>query len=88
MHFGYNPFDCCHAGGYNPEPNDVWVSERALRSGDALTYVTQRVRAELGETRVPGRLLPPARTIAPDSAREIFMHVVRLNIEAMSAIGR
>lgn len=40
VHFGYNPIDCCHAGGYNPEPNDVWVSERALRSGDALTYVT------------------------------------------------
>ena len=30
VHFGYNPVDCCHAGGYNPEPNDVWVSERAL----------------------------------------------------------
>lgn len=40
VHFGYNPIDCCHAGGYNPEPNDVWVSERALRTGNALTYVT------------------------------------------------
>ncbi len=40
VHFGYNPIDCCHAGGYNPEPNDVWVSERALRNDDALTYVT------------------------------------------------
>ncbi len=40
VHFGYNPIDCCHAGGYNPEPNDVWVSERALRSDAALTYVT------------------------------------------------
>ena len=37
---GYNPVDCCHAGGYNPEPNDVWVSEGALASTDRLTYVT------------------------------------------------
>jgi hypothetical protein len=40
VHFGYNPVDCCHAGGYNPEPNDVWVSERALANTDRLTYVT------------------------------------------------
>jgi len=40
VHFGYNPVDCCHAGGYNPEPNDVWVSERALADTDRLTYVT------------------------------------------------
>jgi hypothetical protein len=40
VHFGYNPLDCCHAGGYNPEPNDVWVSERALSSVAELTYVT------------------------------------------------
>jgi hypothetical protein len=40
VHFGYNPVDCCHAGGYNPEPNEVWVSERALGSSATLTYVT------------------------------------------------
>ena len=40
VHFGYNPVDCCHAGGYNPEPNEVWVSELALRSTAELTYVT------------------------------------------------
>jgi hypothetical protein len=41
VHFGYNPLDtCCHAGGYNPDPNDVWVSERALSSTARLTYVT------------------------------------------------
>lgn len=40
VHFGYNPVDCCHAGGYNPEPNEVWVSERALSSAATLTYVT------------------------------------------------
>ena len=40
VHFGYNPVDCCHAGGYNPGPNDVWVSERALATTERLTYVT------------------------------------------------
>jgi hypothetical protein len=40
VNFGYNPLDtCCHAGGYNPGPNDVWVSERALASTARLTYV-------------------------------------------------
>jgi hypothetical protein len=39
VHFGYNPIDCCHAGGYNPGPNEVWVSERAFTSTARLTYV-------------------------------------------------
>jgi DNA-binding transcriptional regulator YhcF (GntR family) len=51
---------------------------------EAPTYVTQRVRAELGDVHVPGRILPAARTIAAASAREIFSFIVRANIEAMS----
>jgi hypothetical protein len=47
VHFGYNPIDCCHAGGYNPGPNDVWVSERALTSDARLVYVTAH---ELGHS--------------------------------------
>ena len=48
VHFGYNPMDtCCHAGGYNPEPNEVWVSERAFASTARLTYVTAH---ELGHS--------------------------------------
>jgi hypothetical protein len=47
VHFGYNPIDCCHAGGYNPVPNDVWVSERALASDARLVYVTAH---ELGHS--------------------------------------
>ena len=54
----------------------------------APTYVTQRVRALLGDTKVPGRLLPPVRTIAASSAREIFAFIVRSNIEAMSRTAR
>jgi hypothetical protein len=41
VHYGYNPLDtCCHAGGYNPEPNDVWVGPSAFSSAARLTYVT------------------------------------------------
>ena len=50
---------------------------------DAPTYVTQRVRDSLGGIRIPGRILPAARTIAAESAREIFGFIVRSNIEAM-----
>jgi DNA-binding transcriptional regulator YhcF (GntR family) len=54
----------------------------------APTYVTQRVRAELGDIRIPGRILPAARTIAAESAREIFTFIVRSNVEAMSRTAR
>lgn len=49
----------------------------------APTYVTQRVRSQLGAVRIPGRILPAARTIAGDSARELFLFIVRANAEAM-----
>jgi DNA-binding transcriptional regulator YhcF (GntR family) len=51
---------------------------------DAPTYVTQRVRAQVGSTPIRGRLLPAARTIAAESARALFGFIVRENIEAMS----
>ena len=53
----------------------------------APTYVTQRVRDQLGSARIPGRLLPVARTITTESAREIFAFIVRANIQAMSRSG-
>ncbi len=40
VHFGWNPLDtCCHAGGYNPGPNEVWVGQSAFESAARLTYV-------------------------------------------------
>jgi hypothetical protein len=40
VHYGWNPLDsCCHAGGYNPDPNDVWVGPSAFDSPARLTYV-------------------------------------------------
>lgn len=55
---------------------------------EAPVYVTQRVRTRLAGTVVPGRILPPARTIAADSARAIFGFIVHANIEAMLARRR
>lgn len=54
----------------------------------APTYVTQGVRKHLGATRVPGRIIPAARTIAADSAREIFAFVVRQNLDVLGQAPR
>ena len=55
----------------------------------APTYVTQSVRTQLAGTTVtiPGRILPPARTISMQSAREIFGFIVRSNLEALARLG-
>jgi hypothetical protein len=48
VHYGYNPLDtCCHAGGYNPAPNDVWVGPSAFSTAARLRYV---VVHELGHS--------------------------------------
>lgn len=54
----------------------------------APTYVTQHVRANLAGVSVPGRILPAARTIAAESAREIVAFIVQSNIEAMRRLAR
>ena len=48
VHYGYNPLDtCCHTGGYNPAPNDVWVGPSVFSSAARLRYV---VVHELGHS--------------------------------------
>lgn len=54
----------------------------------APTYITQRVRSQLGGVRIPGRILPAARTISSESARAIFAFIVRSNVEAMTRASR
>lgn len=54
---------------------------------DAPTYITQRVRAHLNGITVPGRILPAARTISTQSAREIFAFIVRANVESLGRRG-
>lgn len=52
---------------------------------NAPTYVTQRVRTSLKGEKIPGKILPAARTIRSESAREIFAFIVRANISALAA---
>ncbi len=47
---------------------------------DAPTYVTRAARERLGDTFVPGRLVPPVRTLSPESAREVLTIIVRSNL--------
>jgi hypothetical protein len=54
---------------------------------NAPTYVTPRVRSQLAGVSIPGRILPAARTISMQSAREIFGFIVRSNLEALSRLG-
>ena len=53
----------------------------------APTYITQSARASLGGVRIPGRILPAARTISTSSARQIFGFIVSSNMEAMSRLA-
>jgi DNA-binding transcriptional regulator YhcF (GntR family) len=53
----------------------------------APTYVTHRVREALGVTTLRGRILPPARTIATQSAALICEFIVRANFRAQHAIN-
>ncbi|MFN2398192.1 MAG: GntR family transcriptional regulator [Gemmatimonadaceae bacterium] len=43
---------------------------------DAPVYVTQAARARIGSTRMPAGLMPPARMISDDCAREIMTQVL------------
>ena len=48
VHYGYNPLDtCCHAGGYNPAPNEVWIGQSVFTTAARLRYV---VTHELGHS--------------------------------------
>lgn len=46
---------------------------------DAPTYITEAARRIIGRTRLPGRLIPPARILDDDSARRIVEFIVRWN---------
>ncbi len=53
----------------------------------APTYITQRVRASLSGIEIRGSILPPARTIRSESAREIFAFIVAANLKAMRSLA-
>ena len=47
-------------------------------------YVTQKAREALGPTPLRGRVLPAARTISRETAREIIDFIVRANLQAIT----
>lgn len=54
---------------------------------DAPAYVTRAAREQLGDTPIPGRVIPTARFLSPDSAREVLAAVVRANLAVLGARG-
>lgn len=46
----------------------------------ATTYVTHSARRSLGDTPIPGRVVPPARIFSEACAREILEIIVRINL--------
>ncbi len=50
---------------------------------DAPTYVTRRARDQIGDLRLPGRILPAPRVFSAASAREIIGFIVRANLRVM-----
>jgi len=72
-------------GGANLRP--VLLGRDSLSSipRGATTYITQSARERLGDTPIPGRVIPPARVFSPASSRELLEFVVRQNWAAMRA---
>ena len=70
-------------GGHNLRP--ILLGRDSLSSipPGAATYITQSARERLGDTPVPGRVVPPARVFSAESTRELLTFVVRKNWEAL-----
>ena len=71
------------AGAENIRPVVLGRDDLAAIPENAPVYVTRGARLRLGSARVPGRVVPPARIFAPESAREILAFVVRENMRAL-----
>ena len=54
----------------------------------APTYVTWSARDQLGDTPIRGRILPSARVLSAESAREIVRFIVRRNLDVLGARRR
>lgn len=48
-------------------------------SSGAPTYVTQAARDVLGRTRIPGRLIAPARVFDSQSVKQLLSEIVGIN---------
>lgn len=67
------------AGGERIQFLVVGKDDLAVIPKDAPTYITEAARAKLNRHRLPGFVLPPARLLAEDCAREIIAVLVATN---------
>ena len=55
---------------------------------DAVVYVTQSAREQLGEMKLNGSVLPPARVLSRESSRELTFFIVEANLAAVRSRPR
>lgn len=55
---------------------------------DAPTYLTESARERLGRTRLPGRIVTPARILSDDCVSQVMRVIVDLNIASRVRPGR
>ena len=72
-------------GAENIRPIILGRDDLSAIPADAPVYVTRSAREQLGSAPVPGRVVPPARILAAESAREILSMIVAANIRAMES---
>ena len=70
-------------GGDNFRAVVVGQDDVSSIPGDATTYVMRLARERLGDTVIPGRVVPAVRVFSPDCAREILAIMVRRNASAV-----
>ena len=71
------------AGATNLRALVVGRDDLSAIPASAPTYVTRAARAQLGETMVPGRVVPTVRTLSPASAKEVLAIIVRANLAVL-----
>ena len=73
------------AGATNLRTIVLGVDDLASIPDDAPTNVTRAARARLGDAPVPGRLIPTARTLSPETTKEVLAIIVRSNLAVLGS---
>ena len=74
-------------GAENLRPLVLGRDDLSTIPDGAPTYITRSARERLGDTRIPGRVLPATRMLATESVREIVDFIVRANLAALGWAG-
>lgn len=75
-------------GAENLRPLVVGEDDLGQIPEGAPVYVTRGARDALGDVPIRGRVLPAARLLSSDAAREVLRAIVRANLDALAAIRR